>query len=493
MSGFGGGPPKRAPPRSKVRKALVMDPKYVYLPRLFREDASAPKGGRSDDTATWSFINSQLSLMTKLIEVNNATVEESKSVAAVRGGRSGSVSAPELKSLVATSEAGVKKTGGFMKKFLGRKEQPETPVSSVDDLPDKAKALLKRADVQLVELEDNDKFFKIAVNLLNFVGDFRLVHADLKAISKPPSDAVVKEAAATVSKIPDSVQFKKMFGNQRHVGGPSSRVYEADTPDKMHVAIKKLRHDDPDQVKRNLAQVEVLSRIQRARHANIVRLVTTLSVKTDLWLVMEHLDGGTLREALNTGAFKDAVAAYITFDVLKALQYLHANNLVHRNLCLSNIMLCRPAVAKLIDFGEVLDINDTGPENRACGVEAYIAPELLRGEAIDTRADIYSLGVVVEFMLRGRETAPADAKNRLKLTWKQATDRRRLIRKDKVSPEVRSFLKRTIADLPDDRSPAKRLMQTGFIQSREKLPRMRRFVHETFYVHNLNNQAVAFA
>ena len=126
------------------------------------------------------------------------------------------------------------------------------------------------------------------------------------------------------------------------------------------------------------------------------------------WFVMELLEGQELGAAVETWReFPPAERVRRANDVLiqlgRALEYIHQRGLVHRDVTPSNIMMLPDGTTKLMDFGVV---KEPGGElthaGEVVGTVAYIAPEQIRGDHVDARADLYSLGAVFYLMLTGR-------------------------------------------------------------------------------------------
>jgi serine/threonine-protein kinase len=133
----------------------------------------------------------------------------------------------------------------------------------------------------------------------------------------------------------------------------------------------------------------------------------------ELCIAMAYCPGGTLKEKLAAGPFSVDAAIRVALQISAGLARAHSSGLVHRDLKPANIGFSDDGHAKLLDFG--LSVRDSGASNsdagRAAGTLAYMAPEQLRGEAADPRADVWSLGVTLFEMLAGRRPfdGPDDA------------------------------------------------------------------------------------
>ena len=171
------------------------------------------------------------------------------------------------------------------------------------------------------------------------------------------------------------------------------------------VAVKVLRQEymhDPDLVRRFKNESKAISLLN---HPNIVK-VYDVSVNDDLqYIVMEYVDGMTLREYLNQrgGRLTNRETVHFISQILKALEHAHANGVVHRDIKPQNIMVLRDGSVKVTDFGiACLASASQTLTQEALGSVHYISPEQARGDRTDARSDIYSAGVVLYEMLTGR-------------------------------------------------------------------------------------------
>jgi len=201
----------------------------------------------------------------------------------------------------------------------------------------------------------------------------------------------------------------------QHLGdGGSSNVYLAeDTLLHRKVAIKLLRRREADlhatkHFEREAQFASVLN------HPNVVTVFDVGSVDDVQYIASEYVEGETLRHRLDRGPMTMAGAVEVALGIASALVAAHEAWIVHRDIKPENVMLRPDGVVKVLDFGVAalsVDSDATDPLRRPGGLVGtlhYLSPEQVRGEAIiDTRSDIYSLGVVLYEMLAGRP--PFDA------------------------------------------------------------------------------------
>ena len=149
----------------------------------------------------------------------------------------------------------------------------------------------------------------------------------------------------------------------------------------------------------------------RLAHPGIVAIYDTCSDGGLEAIVMELVVGPTLRQRLDDPQLIDPwQAAGLAAQVAEALDCAHKAGLVHRDVKPANVLLCGDGRVKVADFGiakAVADADLTQP-GLMVGTAKYLAPEQVRGEAVDRRSDIYSLGVVLYEMLCGRAPFSAD-------------------------------------------------------------------------------------
>ncbi len=196
------------------------------------------------------------------------------------------------------------------------------------------------------------------------------------------------------------------------VGGMSV-VYRAyDNVDDRIVAVKILKDefaDDAEFVRRFKNESKAIAVLS---HPNIVKVYDVSFGEKLKYIVMEYMDGITLKEYIQKQkviTWNDAV--FFTTQILRALQHAHDKGIVHRDIKPQNIILLPTGNIKVTDFG-IARFSRTETKTlteNAIGSVHYISPEQAKGEFTDERADIYSLGVVLYEMLAGKLPFEADS------------------------------------------------------------------------------------
>ena len=203
-------------------------------------------------------------------------------------------------------------------------------------------------------------------------------------------------------------EIKEIIG----VGGMAV-VYKAyDNQENRTVAVKILKEEfisNEEFVRRFKNESKAIAMLS---HPNIVKVYDVSFGDLIQYIVMEYIDGITLKEYIeHEGSLRWKDAVHFTIQILKGLQHAHDKGIVHRDVKPQNIMVLPDGTIKVTDFGiarfarsEQRTITD-----KAIGSVHYISPEQARGERTDEKTDIYSVGVILYEMLTGQ--LPFQAEN----------------------------------------------------------------------------------
>ena len=218
------------------------------------------------------------------------------------------------------------------------------------------------------------------------------------------------------------------LGDRYDVGGVIGRggmaeVYEGtDRRLNRRVAIKVLR---PDLARDPMFQERFRREAQSAAGLNHPNIVAIYDTGEDLigdgenqvsvpYIVMEYVDGETLRHHLNNGPrILPERALEVIAGVLAALDYAHRHGIVHRDIKPANIMINTNGDAKVMDFGIARAMADAATavtaSSSVMGTAQYLSPEQARGELVDARSDLYSTGCVLYELLVGKPPFNGDS------------------------------------------------------------------------------------
>ncbi len=239
----------------------------------------------------------------------------------------------------------------------------------------------------------------------------------------------------------------------RHLGrGGMGSVYEAiDERLRRRVALKFIVDPTGDDLASRLRREAHL--LANLNHPNITQLHALEEVGSRLFLAMEYLANGTLAEELEQkGSLPADAAIAIALDLSHALAYAHEQQVIHRDIKLSNVMRNERGVIKLTDFGlaklaaSQASLTGTG---KVVGTLAYLAPELLRGKPASAQSDMYALGVLLYHLLTGHPLWGTEPSEQLaRLTTPVEAPR---LREGGVAECVVGVLARLLSTAPGDR------------------------------------------
>ncbi|KAK2665653.1 hypothetical protein Ddye_004227 [Dipteronia dyeriana] len=191
------------------------------------------------------------------------------------------------------------------------------------------------------------------------------------------------------------------FGN-KVASGSYGDLYKG-TYCSQEVAIKVLKPErlNSDLQKEFAQEVYIMRKV---RHKNVVQFIGACTKPPSLCIITEFMSGGSVYDYLHKqkGVFKLPSVLKVAIDVSKGMNYLHQNNIIHRDLKAANLLMDENDVVKVADFGVARVKAQSGVMTAETGTYRWMAPEVIEHKPYDHKADIFSFGVVLWELLTGK-------------------------------------------------------------------------------------------
>ena len=237
--------------------------------------------------------------------------------------------------------------------------------------------------------------------------------------------------------------------------GGMGEVYKAFDPTlRRTLAVKTIRPDidRPEYLERMMREAQACARLS---HANIVTIFEAGQADGVVFIAMEFLEGQNLAEVLEAKLPPFEEKLRILIKVLEALQHAHTQGVVHRDIKPSNIHITPDGTVKLMDFGlaRVLTADTLTASGSVLGTPHYASPEQLKGETVDRRSDIYSVGVMAYEMLSGRRPFEPDNESISSVIIKVINEAAKPMDTDlsRMLPDLETIVSTALAKSPNER------------------------------------------
>lgn len=272
---------------------------------------------------------------------------------------------------------------------------------------------------------------------------------------------------------PQHLSDRYELGEILGFGGMSEVHIARDVRLHRDVAVKVLRADlarDPSFYLRFRREAQNAAALN---HPAIVAVYDTGEAETPTgplpYIVMEYVDGVTLRDIVHTeGPIEPKRAIEIIADACQALNFSHQHGIIHRDVKPANIMISNTGAVKVMDFGIARALADAGQSvtqtSAVIGTAQYLSPEQARGEKVDARSDVYSLGCVLYEILTGEPPFIGDSPVAVAYQHVREDPKPPSTRLRGISPELDAVVLKALAKNPENRYQSAADMRSDLIR-----------------------------
>jgi hypothetical protein len=289
--------------------------------------------------------------------------------------------------------------------------------------------------------------------------------------SSAPQRRTKKEEGDIIDKLKAVVNPEdptKIYKHFIKIGqGASGGVYTAmQITTNLMVAIKQMNLEQ--QPKKELIINEILV-MKDSHHKNIVNFIDSFLYKSDLWVVMEYMEGGSLTDVVTSSLMSEGQIAAICRETLQGLEHLHSKGVIHRDIKSDNLLLGMQGQIKLTDFGFCAQLSESQTKRTTMvGTPYWMAPEVVSRKEYGPRVDIWSLGIMAIEMVEGEP--PYLNENPLRALYLiLANGTPKLQNPESLSPIFRDFLRKCLEVDPEKRGSAPDMLKHGFLSKAEPL------------------------
>ncbi|KAJ1647179.1 Protein kinase [Coemansia asiatica] len=256
---------------------------------------------------------------------------------------------------------------------------------------------------------------------------------------------------------------KVLYSKVKKIGqGASGNVYMARSIRSGElVAIKQM--DLSKQPRKELLVNEILV-MKESRHANIVNFIEAFLLNSsDLWVVMEYMEGGALTDVIDNNKMNEMQIATVCREVCRGLNHLHKQDIIHRDIKSDNVLLGEDGQVKITDFGFCAKLSEQRSKRATMvGTPYWMAPEVVKQKPYGPKVDVWSLGIMVIEMIESEP--PYLDEEPLKALYLIATNGTpALKRPETLSRELKGFLAECLCVDVQSRATMEELLSQEFL------------------------------
>eukprot|EP01126_Amoeba_proteus_P061881 TRINITY_DN834_c0_g2_i13.p1 TRINITY_DN834_c0_g2~~TRINITY_DN834_c0_g2_i13.p1 ORF type:complete len:470 (-),score=80.59 TRINITY_DN834_c0_g2_i13:155-1564(-) len=266
-------------------------------------------------------------------------------------------------------------------------------------LPEEWERWLKTSAISKEEVVQNSEVVMKALEIMD-----KMTHPDQEVANKTYELPTAASLNVSLKDIVNEGIVTQLYADFNKIGeGAAGEVFLATSiKTKEKVAIKQMPINS-DNMKLLITEISIM---KTSKHNNIVQFFDAfIHENTQLWVVMEYMDGGCLTDVLeqfDVVKLSETQIAHVCLQTLRALSDIHRSHRIHRDIKSDNILLNSKGEVKIADFGYAAQLTQEQQKRRTVvGTPYWMAPELIRGQDYSFKVDIWSLGIMLMEMLEG--------------------------------------------------------------------------------------------